>query len=192
MRRSTSLLALFLLGFAACAPAGSSGASQPGPSQSAKGGGGQPTPSQATSSEPSAPASPAPSGGAPIGTWSLSLGGVPPVAGDYAGRDEMICTGLEGGPWAVSFNPVGSDPVGHVDAVIDQEGNRSLLVSAGGLEAGGTYVAGDATAGTSAEVLEGPTVEGNVLHLKMHGVDLLKRTIDLTVDCPLFPADTGG
>jgi hypothetical protein len=34
-------------------------------------------------------------------------------------------------------------------------------------------------------------VVNNVLHLKMHGVDLLKRSIDLTVDCPLFPADTG-
>jgi hypothetical protein len=205
MRRPLSpALALLVLVLVACAPTGS-GSIPPGLSQAptteASTAPCQPTPAPGASTAPGclppgpstavSPAGSSSPGAAPIGTWSLTLGGLPPVAGDYGGSDEMICTALEGGPWAVSFNPVGADPIGHVDAVIDQEGNESLLISAGGVESGGTYVAGDATLGSSADVLEGPTVVNNVLHLKMHGVDLLKRTIDLTVDCPLFPGGGG-
>jgi len=133
--------------------------------------------------------------GTPIGTWTLVLTGGP-SAGSYGGRDEMTCVSAPGVPTSVGFNPVGSPPIGHVDAGTDGTVD-SILVSAGGLEGGGNYQARDGDPYGSAEILEGPTVTDGVLHMKVSGTENAPgepapRTMVLEVTCPLFPAESDG
>jgi hypothetical protein len=108
----------------------------------------------------------------------------------------MICTSIAGGPTAVAFNPVGSPPIGHADAgtngTID-----TILVSAGGLEAGATYQASDADVSGSVDVLQGPAVTDGILRMTITGTQRFpgepkRRTMTLEVTCPLFPAGTDG
>jgi hypothetical protein len=193
MRRclATALAAALIAVLTACAPAGGSG-SQPEATESASG---APlgAPSTAPASAPSSNASPSfttgPTG-TPIGDWSLTLTGGP-SAGTYSGRDEIVCVSGSGLPTSVASNPVGSPPIGHFDMVTGGGLDAGILVSAGGIEAGGNYQ----TTSGSAEVIEGPTVTNGVLHLKMSGTDPFPgdpRTLLLEVTCPLFPAETDG
>lgn len=173
MRRFLSALATILaLALAACAPHGAS--TQP-----------------AVSSAASASFAVGP-GGSPIGTWSLTLVGGP-SAGTYGGSDEMICTGIPNGPMSASFQPVGSPPVLQVDATTNG-GDTSMLISAGGPEMGGTYQAGTGEQGQTV-ALGHATIQGGALSLFISGTQRFPgegpvREIQLTVDCPLFPADS--
>ena len=189
---------------AAVAGCGASGLSPTGGASPSAGG--SPSTAPCASSDPQAapgclpPGSPGESAGSvpsfttgptgtPIGDWSLTLTGGP-SAGTYQGRDEIVCATGDGLPTSVASNPAGSPPIGHFDMVAGTS-DDGILVSAGGLEAGGNYQ----TSSGDAEVLEAPTVTNGILHLKMSGTDPFPgdpRTLLLEVTCPLFPAETDG
>lgn len=190
------LAATLALGLAACAPYGASSQRAvsnapssvpcgPTPDPSAFGTGCLPGGSPTFTTGP---------GGSPIGTWSLTLVGGP-SAGTYAGSDEMICTGVAGGPMSVSFQPVGSPRVLQVDATTNA-GASLMLISAGGIEMGGTYQAATGQQGQTVR-LGHASIRDGALSLAISGTQRFPgegpvREIQLTVDCPLFPAEPGG
>jgi hypothetical protein len=184
-------LASLVVALAACGPTASAGS--PGEASETPvglGGGGQ-SAAPSTAGPPTFTTGP---GGAPIGTWSLTLVGGP-TPGEYGGTDEMICTGIAGGPMSVTFQPVGSPPVQQVDGTTDGP-NSSILVSAGGLESGATYQAVTNQEFQSV-VLGEARIQAGVLTFSIHGTqqypgENVTREISLSATCPLFPAESDG
>lgn len=191
-----TLAATLVVGLAACAPSGSS--NQPGASNSPSVVPCGPVPDPSVAPLPGCLPGSSPSfttgpGGSPIGEWSLTLTGGP-TAGTYGGSDEMICTGIAGGPMSVSFQPAGSPPIQQVDATTDG-GDSSILVSAGGIESGATYMARTGQQFQTV-VLGEATIQDGALSMSISGTQQYpgegtERTMELSVDCPLFPAEPG-
>ena len=203
MRRylAAALATTLLAALAACAPAGGSPSQAQLPStapcasvapNAAPAPGCLPPGSAgASAGESAGPASSFETGptGTPIGDWTVTLTGGP-SAGTYSGRDEMTCVTVAGGPTSVAANPVGSQ-IGHIAMVTGSGADDLIIVSAGGIEGGGSYQNNPNPAVT----VDGPTITNGILHLEMSGTQVLSdetRTLLLEATCPLFPAETDG